>query len=479
MEPTPSRRLLAVADDLSGAAETAAGLASRTTRSRVVLVGTAAAPRHPGEATVLDLDSRQLSAAEAARAVSAALALSPSGDTLVLKKIDSLLRGNIAAEVAALAAGGAGVVVAPALPAAGRAVRGGVVHLGATPLHRTDAWRAEPGPPPRSVPDALGPARTALIPLTAVRASRRTLLSALRAALAEGRVAVCDAETDADLDAVVEAALADGPGTRLVGSGGLAAALGRHLAAGEPPAPARAVFEAETSAADAVWGKTPTTQTTQPAQTAQATRTTRRGAVAGVAGPGRSPGQGPADAGPPSPAPAAAGPRPLLVVVGTAEPSAAEQIRRLAADGATVVRLPARELCADDPSAPAARPLPPLGDGVTVVAPEPATAGPPPDGVTPRRLVRGLARAVAAAVARRDGAVDLVLTGGETARRVLDALGVAELHPVGQVHHGAVHLRTPDGRSVVTRPGSFGDADSLRQIVQALRPHPTQRKVRP
>ncbi|MEU1665412.1 four-carbon acid sugar kinase family protein [Streptomyces sparsogenes] len=470
MEPTPSRRLLAVADDLSGAAETAAGLASRTTRSRVVLVGTAAAPRHPGEATVLDLDSRQLPAAEAARAVSAALALSPEGDTLVLKKIDSLLRGNIAAEVAALAAGGAGVVVAPALPAADRAVRGGVVHLGATPLHRTDAWRAEPGPPPRSVPDALGPARTALIPLTAVRASRRTLLSALRAALAEGRVAVCDAETDADLDAVVEAALADGPATRLVGSGGLAAALGRHLAAGEPPGPARAIFEAEASAADAVCPATPTARTTQ---------TARRGAVAGVAGPRRSPGQGPGDAGPPSPAPAAAGPRPLLVVVGTAEPSAAEQIRRLAADGATVVRLPARDLCADDPSAPAARPLPPPADGVTVVAPEPATAGPPPDGVTPRRLVRGLARAVAAAVARRDGAVDLVLTGGETARRVLDALGVTELHPVGQVHHGAVHLRTPDGRSVVTRPGSFGDADSLRLIVQALRPHPTQRKVRP
>ncbi|MEU5612422.1 four-carbon acid sugar kinase family protein [Streptomyces sparsogenes] len=469
MEPTPSRRLLAVADDLSGAAETAAGLASRTTRSRVVLVGTAAAPRHPGEATVLDLDSRRLSAAEAARAVRAALALSPSDDTLVLKKIDSLLRGNIAAEVAALAGGGAGVVVAPALPAAGRAVRGGVVHLGATPLHRTDAWRAEPGPPPRSVPEALGPARTALIPLTAVRASRRTLLSALRAALTEGRVAVCDAETDADLDAVVEAALADGPATRLVGSGGLAAALGRHLAAGEPPGPARAVFEAETSAAGAVWPATPTTQTAQ---------TARRGAVAGVAGPGRPPGQGPGAAGPPPPAPAA-GPRPLLVVVGTAEPAAAEQIRRLAADGATVVRLPVRDLCADAPSAPAARPLPPLGDGVTVVAPEPATAGPPPDGVTPRRLVRGLARAVAAAVARRDGAVDLVLTGGETARRVLDALGVTELHPVGQVHHGAVHLRTPDGRSVVTRPGSFGDADSLRLIVQALRPHPPQRKVRP
>ncbi|MER7792440.1 four-carbon acid sugar kinase family protein [Streptomyces sp. NPDC097640] len=413
MSPTPSRRLLAVADDLSGAAETAAGLESRTTRSRVVLVGDSAAPRHPGEATVLDLDSRHLPAAEAAEAVRAALALPPPGDPLVLKKIDSLLRGNVAAEVAALAAGGAGVVVAPALPAAGRAVRAGVVHLGTTPLHHSDAWRAEPVPPPPSVAAALGPARTALVPLSAVRDSRRTLLTALRTALAEGRVAVCDAETDADLDAIVEAALADGPGTRLVGSGGLAAALGRHLSGGEPPQD---------------------------------------------------------DAPPP------AVPRPLLVVVGTAEPSAAEQIRRLAADGAAVLRLPVETLCADGQVAPIAPIAPPplSADGVTVLTPA-STRAP----VSPRRLVHGLARAVAAAVARHDGSVDLVLTGGETARRVLDALGVTELHPVGQVHHGAVHLRTPDGRSVVTRPGSFGDADSLRQIVHALRPHPTQRKVRP
>ncbi|MCM3811782.1 hypothetical protein ND808_39170 [Streptomyces sp. DR7-3] len=91
----------------------------------------------------------------------------------------------------------------------------------------------------------------------------------------------------------------------------------------------------------------------------------------------------------------------------------------------------------------------------------------------------GLARVIGDAVAAHHGAVDLVLTGGETARHVLDALAVAELDPVGQVHHGAVHLSTPDGRSVVTRPGSFGDPDSLRQIVQALRPHSTEWKVTP
>ncbi|MFD8566682.1 nucleotide-binding domain containing protein [Streptomyces sp. NPDC059639] len=50
----------------------------------------------------------------------------------------------------------------------------------------------------------------------------------------------------------------------------------------------------------------------------------------------------------------------------------------------------------------------------------------------------------------------------------MDALGVTELEPLGQIHHGAVLCATPDGRTVVTRPGSFGDADSLRHIVRAL-----------
>lgn len=83
-----------------------------------------------------------------------------------------------------------------------------------------------------------------------------------------------------------------------------------------------------------------------------------------------------------------------------------------------------------------------------------------------RRLVSVLARLAA----DRASDADLVLTGGETARRVLDALGVAHLAPLGQIHHGAVHALTPDGRHVVTRPGSFGDTDSLLRIATALRP---------
>ncbi|GAA4943415.1 hypothetical protein GCM10023238_06650 [Streptomyces heliomycini] len=58
---------------------------------------------------------------------------------------------------------------------------------------------------------------------------------------------------------------------------------------------------------------------------------------------------------------------------------------------------------------------------------------------------------------------------------MLDSLGVTTLWPVGEIHHGAVHCRTADGRSVVTRPGSFGGPDSFVRIAAALRPrHPSQ-----
>ncbi|WP_060948723.1 four-carbon acid sugar kinase family protein [Streptomyces hygroscopicus] len=686
---TTGRMLLAIADDLSGAAETAAALHSRTTRSRVLLVGrsgegdggapaasrpphpgegdsgtptaahpphrhndalAASRPPHPGEATVLDLDSRYRPAAEAAEAVRDALRLSsPDGDTLVLKKIDSLLRGNLAAEIGALAEDGAGVVLAPALPVGGRVVRSGVVYVNGVALHESDAWRLEATPAPRSIAEALDGLPTTRIPLSTVRAPGHWLLSALRTATDDGRVAVCDAETDADLDTIVEASLAAGPRLRLVGSGGLALALGRLLAATPSPTVTRAATLAPRSttpgtatsaltsttpgAANANQAPvrdnasratppsprpdtaaptaTPPSPSTTPAATTpapprdtashaatSATTSTTPGATNQAPPPDTAshttpPSPGPDTAAlpatPPSPSttpgatnqappPDTAAPatppspgagRRVLVVVGTAERAAVEQIRRLVEDGAIHHPLPLDALMADGPpvrlppmtapvtvvslSAPsgspptapgpatphtptaapahgaAALPLPRPAPEATACGPlsaatppsgggaddhtepgrmgpnptephlrEPDRAGPDlrepdppgPDHTEPdrgpdrgpeppsaRRLVHGLARAVRDAVAAHPGALDLVLTGGETARRVLDALAVTELHPVGQVHHGAVHLSTPDGRSVVTRPGSFGDPDSLRHIVQALRLHPTERKV--
>ncbi|WP_329055250.1 4-hydroxythreonine-4-phosphate dehydrogenase [Streptomyces violaceus] len=385
------RPVLALADDLSGAAETAVALRSPAR----ILLGPVAVPvtSAPGESLVLDLDSRQLPGAEAARAVRDVTHTAPA-QTVLFKKVDSLLRGNLAAEAAAYAHGGRGVVIATALPAARRTVRGGVVRLDGVPLHETDAWRAEARPAPPSVAASLGDLPSAPVPLADVRGAPGALREALRACFAQGRHPVCDAETETDLDAITAAALELGPGIRLLGTGGLAGALGRLLG-------------------------TPAENALVPGEAV----------------------------------------RPLLIVVGTAEPSARGQVAHLLADGAHQVTHSTHELLHSP------RRLAPPVTAVTVVRVT-GTADP--------SLARRLVAALADTVADAAHDCDLVLTGGETARRVLDVLRVTDLRPVGQIHHGAVLSRTPDGRSVVTRPGSYGEADSLRRIVRALRPAPVR-----
>ncbi|MFG3132426.1 four-carbon acid sugar kinase family protein [Streptomyces tendae] len=389
--------LVVLADDLSGAAECAAVLPG----CRRILLDPAAQVR-PWETPVIDLDSRRRTSAAAARLVARAVRRHAPTGARLLKKADSLLRGHLAAETSEFAVGASGLVVAPAVPAAGRTVRDGVVRLHGVPLHRTEAWRAEPGPVPRSVAEALGRADTTVLPLDQVRAGATHLGGSLRSALAHGAPVVCDAETDADLDAVAEAVLRLPHTVRLVGAGGLTAALGR-----------------------------------------------RCGPVAPRTGPGRAP----------------AAPRPVVVVVGTAHPGAVAQIAQLTLHGARHSALSAESLLGPgDGERPTARARAALeGAPVSVLSicgmrtVDPSAAP---------RLARALARSVAAVLPED---ADLVLTGGETARRVLDELAVTTLLPVGQVHHGAVHCRTVDGREVVTRPGGFGGPDSLLRMVGALR----------
>ncbi len=380
--------LFAVADDLSGAAETALALSMRGTRSVVLL-----APRpHPADVVVVDLDTRAQRPALAARAVADALAHVRPGDR-VFKKIDSLLRGNVAAEVGALTEAGYGVVLTPALPVARRTVTAGVPHVDGLPLHETDAWRAERAAPPRSVASVLALAPVLSLGLDEVRGPG--LAETFAEVAGTERIAVCDTETDADLDAIALAAARTSPGLALAGSGGLAAAVGRARTAGSA----------------------------EPAS---------------------------------SVAPAGS----VLIVVGTAEPVAAEQVSLL--DGFTVHSLPATGL-AEGPV-----PIPPIS-GPSVLRVDPDNGVDPDQG-------RAVSEGLAATVASLPGPMDLVLIGGETARRVLDALGVDMLEPLDQIHHGAVRSRMPGGGTVVTRPGSFGGPDSLLRIVRALRAPETERQ---
>ncbi|MFJ8752600.1 four-carbon acid sugar kinase family protein [Streptomyces sp. NPDC102441] len=391
--------LVVLADDLSGAAECAAVLPSCR---RIALVP--AAHRLPGETLVVDLDSRGRTSTEAAGLVAQAVRRHAADGTRLVKKSDSLLRGHFAAETAAFAAGAGGLVVATALPAGGRTVRDGVVRLHGVPLHHTDAWHAEPGPPPRSVAGALG-MYASVIPLTEIRAGVPHLLHRLSRGLADGAALVCDAETDADLDAVAEAILRLPETVRTIGSGGITAALGRLSGTAERRADPRR--------------------------------------------PNREP-------------------RPVVVVVGTAHPGARAQIAQLTLLGARHIAFRPNSLLAHPAGSHPAAVTTTARDRapVLVLSVAPTTVIDP--SAAPR-LARALARTVAGLLPED---ADLVLTGGETARTLLDELGITALLPVGQVHHGAVLCRTTDGRGVVTRPGSFGGTDSLVRMVGALREQP-------
>ncbi|MFT3876851.1 MAG: nucleotide-binding domain containing protein [Propioniciclava sp.] len=169
-----------------------------------------------------------------------------------------------------------------------------------------------------------------------------------------------------------------------------------------------------------------------------------------------------------TPGPDLAGAR-CVTVVGTAHPGAVVQAERLAsATGAARVHAPIDAVLDESRRDEwAGRISEALARGDVLVTLAPLASGRP----APRRaLTDALAGIVArSAVASAGGpTADLILTGGETARAVLTALGVRSLRVVAEAEPGAVVSRTDGGRLIGTRPGSFGGPDSLVRLRSAL-----------
>jgi uncharacterized protein YgbK (DUF1537 family) len=411
---------LVVADDLSGAAESAATFLLRTTRIRVVLAPDESDPHddsaESARVMVLDTDSRHLGAEAAGDAVArcVAQALAGTDGVRVTKKVDSLLRGSIAAEVRALASVlGATPVVATALPSAGRTIVDGVPLVDGRPLATTTLWSAEDGDAPKTVADALAGLESVTVPLAVVRDAPQ-LRAALTAAVEQARVPLCDAETDADLDAVVAASNAlDNP--FLVGSAALVAADARSFLADQAQTLAD---QAQTHSEQA------------PTRAADEPHVEQDHVV--------------------------------VAVVGSAAPTIPEQVAQLEDLGLPVLRLDPRELLTSPAEARQRVEQVVTSAGLLIaldqtVAVEPAVA---------RRLSAALASAAEPATRR---ATVLLATGGETARAVLSSLGVHRMTPVA-VHGGVVRSLTPEGLVVLTRPGSHGPTHSLRDALAPFVP---------
>jgi D-threonate/D-erythronate kinase len=120
--------ILIIADDLTGAADSGAAFAAHGLETAVVLDDSGGIP--PAQVVAFDANTRAMTAARAAAETARIVREYPA--RIVYKKIDSTLRGHVAAEIeAALEAyremghPNAVAVVAPAFPAMGRTTKGG------------------------------------------------------------------------------------------------------------------------------------------------------------------------------------------------------------------------------------------------------------------------------------------------------------------------------------------------------------------
>ena len=402
--------MLMVADDLTGAADCAVQ-GVRQGLSALVAMSPAGLGM-PADLVAVDADTRSLPAEAAALRVADLIRMAPK-DRRLFKKVDSTLRGHVGPELAAALQSWRMVhrvraiaLFAPAFPATGRTIIGSRPFLHGEPLEATELWRREGSGASIALPAMFQAAGLATATVTLATIRSGELAETLPRLAESTDVLICDTETDADLAALATASPALGDAMIHAGSAGLAGQLVRTM----------------------------------------------------------SPRPGPALAGvPPVPA------LPLLFVVGSMSSVSRRQAAKLGRQsGIRSLPVPLAELVAGSEAA-----LAPWCQQLqsALVRGEDVVLVPEPDGPEDLGHALPLRRALAILVASVAGRIGgLFLTGGETARAVLDACGVTGLSLHREVEPG-VPLATALGRhgfGVVTKAGAFGDERTMLHCRQAL-----------
>ncbi len=184
---------LVLADDATGALEAASLLASRGTPVQLALGSDPPATIDHNAVLVADLETRHLPPAQAAALITRWLSLF---DAPLYKKTDSTLRGNIGAELEAihLSLPHLPLLYLPAYPKLKRTVRDATLFVDGVPVHQTALGR-----------DPRLPVTTSYIPDLFTLPVHRISFSCQ---LEKSGISLCDAETEAHLDALF-AAMAD------------------------------------------------------------------------------------------------------------------------------------------------------------------------------------------------------------------------------------------------------------------------------
>jgi uncharacterized protein YgbK (DUF1537 family) len=239
-------RWLIIADDLTGAADCAIAFAKRGLESVVAWDQ----HREAGGVPVLSVDAgtRSLSPEQAAKLQVDVLASHYCPGLHLYKKIDSTLRGQPAAELAALLAYAPAyasgrprlAIVAPAFPLAGRITLNGSIIVQGVPLEQTPLWARDHTYASANLVEVLCSAGLSAETLSlatiaqGAEAVNKQFASARRRGLA---AVVCDAKTEADLSVAAAASQAMADEIIFVGSAGLAAELASLESCAATPAP--------------------------------------------------------------------------------------------------------------------------------------------------------------------------------------------------------------------------------------------------
>jgi uncharacterized protein YgbK (DUF1537 family) len=221
-------RLGLIADDLTGANDTAVQFARRGWDTLLALDPTSGSA---GLSVIaVTTDSRALDNAAAAKLTAEAIAhLMDAGVDRIYLKIDSTMRGSVAGQIdGALAAwrtrhSDARAVVCPAYPRMGRTVAGNRLLVDGRPVEESPIGR-----------DPVSPVSTGDMGELVPGSCHRPVDNCARKSAADKCVvATFDARSDGDLSRAASAILEAGPSLIPVGSAGLAEALAGQLNAGK------------------------------------------------------------------------------------------------------------------------------------------------------------------------------------------------------------------------------------------------------
>lgn len=416
-----------VADDLTGAGDSAVQFADLGWQARLTLGDPSAVAVVPGSVVAVVTDSRAQKADVARFSTSNAVAqLMAAGIDRLFVKIDSTMRGSVAAQV-----GGALdvwtlrypdtiAVVCPAYPVMGRTVESGMLRVDGEGVETTSVGRDPVTPVSTS---ALADLLPGSVPIRGGRVDASQLAALVEAAGA--RVVTVDASTDADLRVIAEAVELLGARALPVGSAGLASQMSR------------------------VW---------------------RRAA------------EGEADRN--APVPHASAGRAVVVVSSLHDVSRMQHAHLLENSTDVLTLAPTLEeiLSADGDDGMGGwiqtNIHPGISASVVVILSPAQRAGDVPWVATPFTTELAPARIAAAlsaitdAVVSQLGAGSLVLMGGEGARAVLDrfdAESVIVTHAIGEgTPIGVIDGGRLKGLTVVTKAGGFGSTSALTDLLSEL-----------